>query len=270
MWFSKILGLEKYDIITPRIIKDQFSSEKEEKFKICSGSKTLDELLGKGFWSGRKYLIFGRNSTGKTQLCHQLCIQAFLMAKILKLERISLCTYYIDTENTFRPERIVTLAASQGLNVNIVLKSIYVSKVRKNYDLLLKLKEIEKSSKKGDFLLLIIDSINNHYRSEVSNDQKSFNTIKNDFLNFLSLLNQLTLNLNIITIATAQVTPNFVETSNLKEIPASNNYLNHFFSEYIYLEQLKNKIRNARLVNSQYLPERETIFSISEEGIKDV
>jgi RecA/RadA recombinase len=46
--------------------------------KVSTGSKALDELLGGGIESQSITEIFGEFRTGKTQLCHTLCVTAQL------------------------------------------------------------------------------------------------------------------------------------------------------------------------------------------------
>ena len=95
----------------------------EGYFVLKSGTNNLDLLLGGGFRSKKSYIIYGANSTGKTQLCHQLCIEAF---------KIGIKTIYIDTENTFRPERIKELCSYSRLNEDEVLKTILVASASLN------------------------------------------------------------------------------------------------------------------------------------------
>ena len=48
--------------------------ERKKLVRITSGSKELDTLLGGGFESDSITEIFGEFRTGKTQICHTLCI----------------------------------------------------------------------------------------------------------------------------------------------------------------------------------------------------
>ncbi|MHA1688489.1 MAG: ATPase domain-containing protein [Promethearchaeota archaeon] len=251
------------------LLMKQLKEHQAKQFTLPTGCKNLDDILQEGFMSGTKYLIFGQNRTGKTQLCHQLCVQAFLLQEKTKLTKNEVLTYYFDAENTFRPERIEELALEKDLNVKKVLKTIQVSHIRSNTALLLKLKEIAQHAQANKILLLIIDSINNHYRANLANKQESFLAMKSEFLNILSLLHRLTLQLNVISLVTAQITPNFVENPVVSEIPVGNNLLNHFFSEYIYLKPQKNNTRVAIIINSQYLPENMASYQITSKGITD-
>ena len=77
--------------------------KREHIRKITTGSRNLDNLLQGGIESMAITEAFGEFRTGKTQLSHTLCVTAQLPkenggghGKVI----------YIDTENTFRPERI--------------------------------------------------------------------------------------------------------------------------------------------------------------------
>ncbi len=270
MKLNELLGIAPDKILNTNTLMDEDQKQSSTRFQLKSGLSSLDTILKGGFLAGKKYLIFGGYSAGKTQLCHQLCFQAYLKDSELKSQKSRILTYYIDTENTFRPERIEEFSKLRGLNTKSVLDSIYYSHISSNSTLLLKLKEIQKNEKENALMLLIIDSINNLYRSEYSRSNISHRAHKIEFLSILSVLHNITMKFNIITIATAQVTPNFLENAIIPEIPAGNSILNHYFSEYLYLKVQANGKRRVHVVNSQYLPENESNFyEITSQGIID-
>ena len=176
--------------------------------------------------------------------------------------------YYLDTENTFRPERIKELASTRNIEYSKILKSILVANVMSNSALLMALKNIEEQLNKDENAILFIDSINNYYRSEQGNENLSFHQIKNTFMQILNKLYNLNKKFNICIIATAQVAPNFIDDAVIENIPVGNQYLNHFFSEYLYLSQHDQK-NYAHLVNSSKLPEKKVPYKITSEGIID-
>ena len=161
MDLSEILNVNKKNIISYNYILKKSSNYKKEKIVISTGSKNFDKVLGGGFFSGKKYLIFGANKTGKTQLSHQICVQTYKqLFDIKQTEKNSnnlKLIYYFDTENTFRPERIKELAVANNLEYNKVLKTILVAKIMSNSALLLSLKNIEEHVEKDEFFIFIID-----------------------------------------------------------------------------------------------------------------
>ena len=76
MEVNEILKIKRYQIVIPKKNLDEFQKEKSSLLILPSGSNNFDEILEGGFRQGTTYLIFGANRTGKTQLSHQLCIQA--------------------------------------------------------------------------------------------------------------------------------------------------------------------------------------------------
>ena len=82
-----------------------------------SGSKKLDALLGGGFRAGTLTEIFGRSNSGKSQLAMQAALEA---------AKVGTMTLYVDTEGSFRPERLEQMAGSRGWNpVGLLEKVIY-------------------------------------------------------------------------------------------------------------------------------------------------
>ena len=87
--------------------------ERRKLVRITSGSKELDTLLGGGFESNSITELFGEFRTGKTQICHTLCVTCQLPRNEGGGEGKAI---YIDTEGTFRPEKLAPIAERFGLD----------------------------------------------------------------------------------------------------------------------------------------------------------
>ncbi|MDA4133475.1 MAG: DNA repair and recombination protein RadA, partial [Thaumarchaeota archaeon] len=83
--------------------------------KLGTGSAGLDELLGGGYEEGKITEVFGASNSGKTQLA----IQATVMAAAQGWKSV-----YVDTESTFRPERLAQMAESRDLESKAALESV--------------------------------------------------------------------------------------------------------------------------------------------------
>ncbi|MFX1500964.1 MAG: hypothetical protein ACFFDH_08385 [Promethearchaeota archaeon] len=272
MTVNKILGIDKDKIIKLQSVYNQSVIKNECKYFLTSGAKNFDETIGGGFCKGKNYLIFGANKTGKTQLCHQLCVQAYFQFSDSKENlptRNKQFIFYFDTENTFRPERIKELIAKYDLELQKLLKNILVSKIMSNSAFLLSLNELYNYIGNNSINVLIIDSINNHYNSDLANKNITTNKAKGVFIKILTKINELSLYNNFIIIATAQISLNLNTNSLMKVLPIGNNILNHFFSEYIYLDYKEKDKRFVQLVNSLTHPEKKLLFTISPLGIQD-
>lgn len=265
---KEVLNSKNLRYITTRKILEEINKEKSKKSPLLTKNEKLDALLGGGFNFGRKYLLFGANRTGKTQLCHQISVQAIKQFGDNSSSTTSQkAIIYIDTENTFRPERIREMCQTQRIDSDAVLKNILISKAVSNSALLMALKNVEQNREMSNFKLLLIDSINNHYRVEQGEQNKSFSKIKSTFLECLKTVHYLTMKYNLITVITSQISPNFSESPVIKEMPVGNIYLNHFFSEYLYLSHDKGDKYKAHLLNSNFLPEKRITYNITSQGI---
>ncbi|MFX1382936.1 MAG: ATPase domain-containing protein [Promethearchaeota archaeon] len=241
------------------LIKNHLNNKKSDE-QISTGTNNLDDVLGGGLCFGKIYLVYGTSKTGKTQFCHQMSIQAIMNKKL---------AYYLDTENTFRVERITEMVKNLKISPELILKNIFVSKIMSSSMLLLSLNDIEEKFSKGNNQVLIIDTINNYFRFDQGDENSSFHKTKSNFLNALEKLSTITQKFNLITIVTAQISSNFINDSIIRDIPVGNQFLNHYISEYLYLRLEEEKVNSAHLVNSQYLPEKKQYFKITSSGLED-
>src|SRR3989338_6535219 len=100
---------------------DELLKRREKVQKLQTGSAALDNLIGGGFETGAIVECFGEFGSGKTQIGHTLAVRAQQIAK-------NAVTVYIDTENTFRPERIQQLAEGAGMDPVEALKNVKVAR----------------------------------------------------------------------------------------------------------------------------------------------
>jgi DNA repair protein RAD51 len=99
----------------------EYQYHRQSVLFISTGSKELDVLLGGGMETGSITEMFGEFRTGKTQLCHTLCVTCQMNQEQGGAEGKAM---YIDTEGTFRPERISKIAMRFGLEPQAVLDNI--------------------------------------------------------------------------------------------------------------------------------------------------
>jgi len=84
--------------------------------RLSTGSEGLDALSAGGYEEGKITEVFGASNSGKTQLA----IQATVMASARGWKSV-----YVDTESTFRPERVEQMAESRGIQAKAALDSVY-------------------------------------------------------------------------------------------------------------------------------------------------
>jgi DNA repair protein RadA len=149
--------------------KDNFKTGKElfekrsEVGRLTSGSKVLDELLGGGFETQSIIELFGEFGSAKTQIGHQLCVTVQLPTDQGGLDGHA---FFIDTENTFRPERIIQMAEAYELDPDEVLEKIHVARAYNSSHQMLLVDKVKELSKGNPARLLVVDSLTAHFRAE--------------------------------------------------------------------------------------------------------
>lgn len=83
---------------------------------LTTGSSALDRILGGGFQEGKLSEVFGPSNSGKTQLAMQAAVMA---------AGRGWSSLYVDTESTFRPERVQEIAQSRGIDPSLALNLVY-------------------------------------------------------------------------------------------------------------------------------------------------
>ena len=130
---------------------------------LTSGSKTFDELLGGGFETQSITELFGEFGSSKTQIAHQLCVTVQLSVDQGGLDGHA---FFIDTENTFRPERIVQMAEAFELDPDAVLEKIHVARAYNSSHQMLLVEKVKELSNEIPTSLLVVDSLTAHFRAE--------------------------------------------------------------------------------------------------------
>jgi len=238
--------------------------------KLTTGSKALDSLLGGGIETQAITEFYGEFGSGKTQIAHQLAVNVQLPEEQGGLNGSAII---IDTENTFRPERIVEMANALGIEPEEALKHIHVARAyNSNHQMLLVEKAVElaeelKESEKP-VRLLVIDSATAHFRSEyvgrgtLADRQQKINKHLHDALRFGILFNAAVMITNQV-----QARPDVFFADPTK--PIGGHIVAHTATFRVYLRKSKGEKRIARLVDSPYLPEGEVVFAVLREGIRD-
>ncbi|HIP25864.1 MAG TPA: DNA repair and recombination protein RadA [Archaeoglobus profundus] len=238
--------------------------------KITTGSKALDSLLGGGIETQAITELFGEFGSGKTQICHQLAVNVQLPKEKGGLEG---SVIVIDTENTFRPERIAQMAEAKGLDPKEVLKNIYVAHAyNSNHQMLLvdNARELaQKLMKEGrPVRLLIVDSLTSHFRAEyigrgtLADRQQKLNKHLHDLMRFGEIFNAA-----IVVTNQVQAKPDAYYGDPTR--PIGGHVVAHTATFRIYLKKSKGELRVARLIDSPHLPEGEVVFRITERGVED-
>ncbi len=233
--------------------------------KLTTGSLALDGLLGGGVETQSITEVYGKMASSKTQWAYQLSVMAQLPKKRGGLDGTVL---YIDSENSFRPERVVKIAEKHGLDPKKVLKNIYFARAYNSDHQMLLIQKAKDMMKEKNIRLVIVDSLTSYFRSEfvgrgtLSERQQKLNK-------HLSDLQKLAEFYNAAIFVTNQVMSRPDILFGDPTAPIGGNILGHASKTRLYLRKSKGDIRIAKLVDSPYLPEREVIYKITENGIED-
>lgn len=140
-------------------------AKRAELISLTTGSRDLDKLLGGGIETGSITEIFGEFRTGKTQICHTLAVTCQLPISQGGGEGKCL---YIDTEGTFRPERLLAVAEKFKLNGNEVLDNVAYARAYNTDHQMHLLIQASAMMSESRYALLIVDSATALYRTDYS------------------------------------------------------------------------------------------------------
>ncbi|MEM4444506.1 MAG: DNA repair and recombination protein RadA [Thermofilum sp.] len=245
--------------------KTLFEKRKSLEY-ISTGVRSLDELLEGGVEVGSLTEFIGEFGAGKTQLCHQLAVMVQLPREKGGLSARAL---YIDTEGTFRPERIIQIARYRNLDPEKTLENILYARAYNSDHQMLLVDEAKKYIEKLNIRLVVIDSLINHFRSEYPG-RENLASRQQKLNRHISQLHRLAGIYNLAVVATNQVmaSPDVFFGNPLK--PAGGNIMAHGFTYRVWLRKGKEGRRIARIIDSPKHAEKEVAFAITEDGVVDV
>ncbi|MEM3445045.1 MAG: DNA repair and recombination protein RadA [Thermoplasmata archaeon] len=253
---AEIGGFETGDVIL----------EKRKKVgHLTTGSKQLDAIMGGGFETQAITELFGEFGSGKTQIAHQCAVNVQLPEDEGGLNGEAII---IDTENTFRPERIIQMATALEMDPTQALKKIHVARAYNSNHQMLLMEKVNEIAKEHNVRLLVVDSLTAHFRAEyigrgaLAERQQQLNKHMHELLRFGDIH-------NAVILVTNQVAarPDVFFGDPTK--PIGGNIVAHTSTFRLYLRKSKGNKRIARLIDSPNLPEAEAVFAVTEEGVRD-
>ncbi|KAI0292919.1 putative DMC1 protein [Russula brevipes] len=284
--------VEKIKEAAHKIIGSSFATglELQERRKrvliISTGSKAADAMLGGGLMSQSITEVYGEYRTGKTQLAHTMSVMTQLPPD---LGGAAGKVAYIDTEGTFRPDRIRSIADRFGVNGDMASRTSFTVYWFRVYNCESKTKSArafnsehqmelinecsQRFAEDKDFRLLIVDSIMALFRVDFSG-RGELSERQQKLAQMLSKLAKLSEEFNVVILITNQVqsdpgaTMTFVAGGALK--PIGGHILSHASATRIFLRKGRAEERVAKLVDSPDKPESEASYKLDEGGWADV
>jgi len=243
---------------------DEFLKRRQEVLKITTSSEAFDKLLDGGFETGAITECFGQYGSSKTQIAHQLAVN-------VQKQYPGSYVVYIDTENTFRPERIIQFCKGAGIDSDEALKHIKVARAYNSDHQMLLAEKVEDLIKdKGlDVKLVIVDSLTAHFRAEfvgrgtLADRQQKLNK-------HMHVLSRVAASHNLCVYVTNQVMakPDMFFGDPTEAI--GGHVVAHNSTFRIYLRKGKKGSRVAKLVDAPNLCDGECNYVVTEDAIKDV
>ena len=246
---------------------DELFKTRQAVQRLTSGIQALDTLLAGGLETQTITEFYGECDSGKSQVCHQLCVNVQLPPERGGLGGGAL---YLDTETTFRLERIVQIAQHLGLDPQQVAKNIIYAEAYTSDHQMFLLENADEIIKKNNIKLIIVDSLTAHFRNEylgremLAPRQQKLNKHMHKLISLARAF-------NCVAIVTNQVMAKPDQFFGDAIHPIGGNIVGHTSQTRIYLRKPKSgSTRIARLVSSPYLPEGEEIYKITENGLEQV
>lgn len=247
----------------PFTTANEIYEKRKLEYRISTGSKNLDELLDGGIETRAITELYGEYGTGKTQICHTLCVTV----QQNKAEENISRALYIDTENTFRPERIASIASARKIDPRVALENVIVAKAYNSSHQEVIIQESPNVINLHNIKIMIVDSIVSHYRAEflgrsvLSERQQRINRL-------LHILLRIAETCKIAVVITNQILSSPDAIFGDPNKATGGNVMAHTSTYRLYLKKAgKNRI--ARMVDSPYHLEREILFALNEQGIGD-
>jgi DNA repair protein RadA len=250
------------------IMNRPFTIDKHKEIeRISLGSKTLDGLLGgRGLHVGSITELFGESNSGKTQLCHTLCVTVQLGKHQGGLGGKAI---YIDTESTFTQDRIGSIAEAGGSDRGKAVNNIVIARPMSSSEQELYLERVGSIiDQHKNIKLVIIDSVTSLYRAEYIG-RAALHERQQRLYRHMQMLRRISEVYGVAVVVTNQVNEAPTDFKGPFPKPIGGHVMAHASTFRIRLRQF-GPDRIADLIHSPYLPEKHVYFGISAQGVCDV
>ncbi|ENN78154.1 DNA repair protein RAD51 homolog 1 [Dendroctonus ponderosae] len=246
----------------------EFHQKRADMICVSTGSKELDRLLGGGIETGSITELFGEFRTGKTQICHTLAVTCQLPTDCGGAEGKCL---YIDTEGTFRPERLLAVAERFKMEPQTVLDNVAYARAYNTDHQTQLLLHASAMMAESRYALLVVDSAMALYRSEYSG-RGELAARQMHLSRFLRMLLRLADEFGVAVVITNQVVAQVDGAAMFNadpKKPIGGHIMAHSSTTRLYLRKGRNETRMCKIYDSPCLPEAEAMFAINPDGVGD-
>ncbi|MCX8194709.1 MAG: DNA repair and recombination protein RadA [Candidatus Micrarchaeota archaeon] len=262
---KKAIAAAKDSLVAEYETADKILERRKQVGRITTGSKELDALLGGGVETMAITECYGKFSSGKSQIGFQLSVN---VQKPPEQGGLSGGVLFIDSESTFRPERVKQMAEAAGMDADSVLKNIHVVRAFNSDHQMVLVEKAEDMIRTNNIKLIVVDSLTSHFRADyvgrgaLGDRQQKLNK-------HIHTLQRLADKFNLAVYITNQVMDNPGILFGDPTTPIGGHVLAHAATYRVYLRKGKEEKRIARLVDSPNMPEGECVFKVTAKGISD-
>lgn len=242
--------------------------KRSQMIQITTGSKELDKLLNGGIETGSITELFGEFRTGKSQLCHTLAVTCQLPIDNGGAEGKCL---FIDTEGTFRPERLLAVAERYGLQGSDVLDNVAYARAYNSDHQLQLLTQAAAMMSESRYAVVVVDSVTACYRTDYSG-RGELSARQMHLAQFLRQLLKLADEFGVAVVVTNQVVAQVDGASMFNadpKKPIGGNIMAHASTTRLSFRKGRGENRICKIYDSPCLPEGEATFAINADGIGD-
>jgi DNA repair protein RadA len=263
----KIINAARNNLDMGFVSGDELLEKRNSIIRVSTGSKSFDAMINGGMESGGITECYGQFGSGKSALAHQLAINGLFINEDGEPQNY---VVWIDSENTFRPERIKEICTNNNLDPMKILKNIKVVRAYNSDHQMMCAEKVEDLIEKEGLSvkLIIVDSLMTHFRSEfcgrsvLADRQQKINK-------HMHTLMKIADKYNLVVYVTNQVMAKPDTFFGDPTAAIGGNIVGHNSNTRVYLRRGKGDTRVAKLVDSPYLADGESVFRITEKGIVD-
>lgn len=234
---------------------------------LTTGSVELDKLLEGGVETGSITEVFGEFRTGKTQLCHTLCVTCQMAVTEGGAEGKAI---YIDTEGTFRPKRLQAIAERFGLDPSVALENVAYARAHNSEHQMELLKLAAAIMSQDRYALIVVDSATALFRTDYTG-RGELSERQMQMAQFLRQLTRLAEEFGVAVFITNQVVANPDGMSFAKDStkPIGGNIMAHASTTRLRLRKGRGDNRICTVFDSPTLPEADAQFAVGPAGVCD-
>lgn len=267
---AKVLKLKE---IVKQLVSMEFKTaadaleDRQSIAMLTTGSVEIDKLLEGGIETGSITEVFGEFRTGKTQLCHTLCVTCQMAISEGGAEGKAI---YIDTEGSFRPERLRAIAERFGLDPVVALENVACARAHNSEHQMELLKVAAAIMAQDRYALLVVDSATALYRTDYTG-RGELSERQMQMGQFLRQLTRLAEEFGVAVFITNQVVANPDGMSFAKDStkPIGGNIIAHASTTRLRLRKGRGENRIMSVYDSPSLPEADCQFALSNAGVCD-